>query len=163
MVAVIIQYNEVYFKRGRPLVCAGTFLWPVRQWLVDHSHSGGLRLLFLQSFSGQSLFVTIAVRTCRLRGVSHYAVDVKAARAKLGRVKTGQLFGVGASISVTQGSARGEFKHGSIVFYFFPVRVILFIVVHYCNCLAAFSTAVSLSLSNNFMAPDCLALPTKLV
>lgn len=111
-------------------------------------------IMISQSFSGQSVLLTITARKCRLRGVFHYMFDVKAARKKRDQVKTGQLFGDGAAIKITQRALWGEFKHGWISFYFFPVRIILFTVVHYCNCLASFSTTVSFSLSDSFMAPD---------
>lgn len=41
--------------------------------------------------------LTVTVRKCRLRGLFHYMFDVKAAREKVGQVRTGQLFGYGAT------------------------------------------------------------------
>lgn len=44
-------------------------------------------IIILRFFSGQNYFLTIKVRKCKLRGLSHYMFDVKALREKVSEVK----------------------------------------------------------------------------
>lgn len=73
--------------------------------------------------------ITVTVRKCRLRGLFHCVFDVGAAREKVGQVRTVQCHRcLGRILDMVQ----------SYFTVFFPVRIIVFTVVHSCNCLASF-------------------------
>ena len=77
--------------------------------------------------------ITVTVRKSRLRGLFHCVFDVEAAREKLGQVRTVQCHCcLGRILDMVQ----------SYFTVSFPVRIIVFTVVHSCNCWASFSTAV---------------------
>lgn len=111
-------------------------------------------IIISQFFSGQNLFLTHKVRRYKHRGLFHYKFNVKAAKGEGWPREICHLLRV---LWEKQSEVNAPCFWCMMQSYFtalFPVTIILFTVVHSCNCLLSFPPTCP-SISNRFMAPDC--------
>lgn len=97
MVRFVIQFVLGSSAQREPVTCYSLVWRGMKGWCFSPTRETvASRLQFLlwfviiilQFFSGQSYFLTIKVRKCKLRGLSHYMFNVKAVREKVSKVKS---------------------------------------------------------------------------